>query len=179
MAGGCGYRRWSLPRYQCLRQECLRPSRLPLHAPTRWQSHNLPRSLPERIRRHRWRLPLHPCRKIRVLPAAPARQAELMHVKREIPSNDNLYPTVCYSDLVPKLDGRYLFRDYETTLDYIREADGNTSRSDAPLYALWILSEKVEDLIGIIERHLSDAGCAPPMPPSPAVSTNFPLSEPP
>ncbi len=107
------------------------------------------------------------------------RQAELMHVKREIPSNDDLCPTVCYSDLVPKLDRQYLFRDYETTLEYIKKADSNTSRSDAPLYALWILSEKVEDLIGIIEQHLSDAGCAPPMPPRPAVRTNLPLSEPP
>ncbi len=81
-----------------------------------------------------------------------------MHVKREIPSNDDLCPTVCYSDLVPKSDGEYLFRDYETTLDYIKKADGNTSRSDAPLYALWILSEKVEDLLGIIEQHLNGAG---------------------
>jgi hypothetical protein len=79
------------------------------------------------------------------------RQAELMHVKREIPSNDDVCPTVCYCDLVPRMDGEYLFRDYETTLEYIKKADSNTSRRDAPLYALWILSEKVEDLIGIIE----------------------------
>src|SRR2546427_11356768 len=102
-----------------------------------------------------------------------------MHVKREIPSNDDLCPTVCYSDLVPKLDGNYLFRDYETTLAYIKEADSNTSRSDAPLYALWILSENVEDLLGLIQQHLSGEGCTPPIPPRPAVSTNFPLSEPP
>jgi len=107
------------------------------------------------------------------------RQAELMHIRREIPSNDNLCPTICYSDLVPKLDGEYLFRDHDTTLDYIKKADSNTSRSDAPLYALWILSEKVEDLLGIFQQHLSDGACAPPMPPNPAVSTNFPLSVPP
>jgi hypothetical protein len=78
------------------------------------------------------------------------RQAELMHVKREIPSNDNLLPTVCYRDLVPKLEGQYLFRDYATTLAYIRQADSNTSRSEAPLYALWLLSEKVEELLGLV-----------------------------
>ena len=82
-------------------------------------------------------------------------QSELMQVKRKIPSNDDLCPTVCYSDLVPKLDGEYLFRDYATTLDYIKQADSSTSRSDAPLYALWILSENVEDLLGLIEQHLS------------------------
>jgi hypothetical protein len=107
------------------------------------------------------------------------RQSELMHVKREIPSNDDLCPRVCYSDLVPNLNGQYLFRDYETTLAYIKEADSHTSRSEAPLYALWILSEHVEDLLGLVEQHLNGVGCAPPMPPSPAVSTNLPLRVPP
>jgi len=86
------------------------------------------------------------------------RQAELMHIRREIPSSDNLFPRVCYTDLAPKLDGQYLFRDYETTLAYIREADDNTSRKDAPLYALWILSENVEDLLGLVEQHLNAIG---------------------
>ena len=86
------------------------------------------------------------------------RQAELMHIRREIPSNDNLIPRVCYSDLAPKLDGQYLFRDYETTLAYIKEVDGNTSRKEAPLYALWLLSENVEDLLGLIEQHLNGVG---------------------
>jgi hypothetical protein len=86
------------------------------------------------------------------------RQAELIHIRREIPSNDNLIPRVCYSDLVPKLDGQYLFRDYETTLAYIKEVDGNTSRKEAPLYALWLLSENVEVLLGLIEQHLNGAG---------------------
>lgn len=106
------------------------------------------------------------------------RQAELMHIKREKPSNGDLCPTVCYSDLVPKLDGQYLFRDYETTLAYIKQADCNTSRSAAPLYALWILSENVEDLLGLVQQHLEGNGWAPPMPPRPAVRTNLPLSEP-
>jgi len=104
--------------------------------------------------------------------------ADSMRVKREISSNDNLCPTLCYSDLVPKLDGEYLFRDYETTLNYIKKADSNTSRSDAPLYALWILSENVEDLLGLIQWHLNGEGCAPPMPPNPAVNTNLPLRVP-
>ncbi len=99
---------------------------------------------------------------LRVLPSRTwhsiQRQAELMHVKREISSNDNLIPRVCYSDLVPKLDGQYLFRDYETTLAYIKEADSNTSRTDAPLYALWLLSENVEDLLGLVEQHLNGVG---------------------
>jgi len=107
------------------------------------------------------------------------RQAELMHIRRETPSSDDLCPTVCYRDLVPKLDGHYLFRDYETTLDYIKTADSNTSRSDAPLYALWLLSENVEDLLGLIEQHLSGVAWAPPMPPNPAVRINLPFSEPP
>ncbi len=106
------------------------------------------------------------------------RQAELMHIRREIPSNDDLLPRVCYSDLIPNLDGQYLFRDYETTMAYIREADGKTSRKEAPLYALWLLSENVEDLLGLIEQHLEGEGCAPPMPPKPAVRINLPLREP-
>jgi hypothetical protein len=107
------------------------------------------------------------------------RQAELMQVRREIPSADDLCPTVCYRDLAPKRDGQYLFRDYAATLAYIKEADSHTSRSEAPLYALWLLSEKVEDLLGLIEQHLNGVGCAPPIPPRPALSTNFPLREPP
>lgn len=106
-------------------------------------------------------------------------QAELMRVRREIPSSDDLLPGLCYSDLVPGQDGEYLFRDYATTLAYIKEAIRLTSRSSAPLYALWILSEHVEDLVGLIEQHLNGVGCAPPMPPNPAVRMNLPLSEPP
>jgi hypothetical protein len=107
------------------------------------------------------------------------RQSELMDVRREVPSNDDVCPTLCYNDLVPGTDEQYLFRDYETTLSYIKHADSNSSRIDMPLYPIWILSEKVEDLTEIVERHLSDAGWAPPIPPSPAVNTNLPLSVPP
>lgn len=101
-----------------------------------------------------------------------------MHIRREIPSNDDLFSRVCYSDLAPNLDGQYLFRDYATTLAYIKEADSNTSRSEAPLYALWLLSEHVEDLLGLVEQHLGGVGWAPPIPPKPAVRINLPFSEP-
>jgi len=104
------------------------------------------------------------------------RQAEIMQVKREIPSNDDVCPTLCYSDLVPGLDGKYLFRDYETTLEYIKKADSNTSRSVAPLYTIWILSEKIEDLVELVERHSGGVGCAPPRP---AVSAMRPRKVPP
>ncbi len=90
------------------------------------------------------------------------RQATEMGLNREFLANDDLLPTICYSDLVPKLDGQYLFRDYETTLAYIKEAIGSTSRGDRPLYALWILSENVEDLLGIVQSHLEGSEQAEP-----------------
>jgi hypothetical protein len=43
---------------------------------------------------------------------------------------------------LPKLDGQYLFRDYETMLDYVKIACDNTFREKAPLYPLWLLSEQ-------------------------------------
>lgn len=82
-------------------------------------------------------------------------QAELMQVKRQIPSDNEIRPTATYSDNVPKLDGKYLFRDYETTLAYIKQADRNSSRSEAPLYPVWLFSEKVEDLTALVEEHLN------------------------
>ncbi len=106
-------------------------------------------------------------------------QAQAMQVWREMPTKDDLFQAICYRDLVPNLDGQYLFRDYATTLAYIKKADSHTSRSAAPLYALWLLSENVEELLGLIEQLLNGVGCAPPMPPKPAVRTNLPRSEPP
>src|SRR2546427_10178380 len=61
----------------------------------------------------------------------------------------------CLLDFMPKLDGQYLFRDYETTLQYVKIACDNTAREEAPLYALWLLSEKVEDLASLLEGDLS------------------------
>ena len=77
-----------------------------------------------------------------------------MGLKRELPADDDLLPAICYSDLAPRLDGQYLFRDYETTLAYIKEAIRNTSRLEAPLYALWILSEKVENMLALVDPYL-------------------------
>ena len=50
------------------------------------------------------------------------------------------------------------------------KADSNTSRTVEPLYPIWILSEKVEDLLGIVDQHLDGSSCAPPIPPKPDVS---------
>ena len=61
----------------------------------------------------------------------------------------------CYLDFMPKLGGKYLFRDYETTLQYVKIACDNTAREIAPLYALWLLSEKVEDLASLLEGDLN------------------------
>lgn len=55
---------------------------------------------------------------------------------------------------MPGLDGNYLFRDYETTLYYVKIASSSTARVTAPLYALWIQSEKVEDLASLLEGDL-------------------------
>src|SRR5690242_16630346 len=60
----------------------------------------------------------------------------------------------CFLDFMPKLDGKYLFRDYETTLQYVKIAVDNTARVEAPLYALWLLSEKVEDLASLFDGDL-------------------------
>jgi hypothetical protein len=61
---------------------------------------------------------------------------------------------------MPKLDGKYLFRDYETPLEYVKIACDNTARGKVPLYALWLLSEKVEDLASILEGDLSVSATA-------------------
>src|SRR5262249_42490198 len=61
----------------------------------------------------------------------------------------------CFLDFMPKLDGKYLFRDYETTLQYVKIACNNTAREEAPLYALWLLSEKVEDLANLFDADLN------------------------
>ncbi|HLI91161.1 MAG TPA: recombinase family protein [Ktedonobacteraceae bacterium] len=79
-------------------------------------------------------------------------------LKEEIPWQ------VCYRDFMPKLDGNYLFRDYETTLHYIQIASGSTIRLEAPLYALWILSEKVEDLANLFDGDLNTEAVAVTIP---------------
>jgi hypothetical protein len=71
--------------------------------------------------------------------------ASSISIERNILSNDQIPLSVCYRDFMPKLDGNYLFRDYETTLDCIKEACSNTVKSKAPLSALWLLSASFEE----------------------------------
>jgi len=89
-------------------------------------------------------------------------QADRMDIRRQIFSNDDLLPHICYSDLVPKLDGQYLFRNYDTTLAYIKGAVRQTSRIEAPLCALWILSEKDDVLRTAVEHRLGGMEQAEP-----------------
>jgi hypothetical protein len=56
---------------------------------------------------------------------------------------------------MPKLDGQSLFRDYETRLHCVKIVCDNTAREIAPLYALWLLSENVEDLARLLEGDLN------------------------
>jgi hypothetical protein len=128
--------------------------------PTRYGAYRLREEEKEILKTHYPRSP-----RLELLKLLPDRtwnsirdQAQAMQVWREVPSKDDLFQAICYRDLVPRLDGQYLFRDFETTLAYIREADDNTSRKKAPLYALWLLSEHVEDLLGLIEQHLAGVG---------------------
>jgi len=83
------------------------------------------------------------------------RYASINHLKRPHSIKDEVPLFACYKDFMPKLDGQYLFRDYETTLHYVKIACDNTAREKAPLYALWLLSKKVENLAHILEGDLS------------------------
>jgi hypothetical protein len=56
-----------------------------------------------------------------------------------------------YKDFVPRLDGRYPFRDYETTLRYVTIACENTVKEKAPLFPFWLLSKNVEDLAYLLD----------------------------
>jgi len=86
-------------------------------------------------------------------------QTSLIGMKREIPAEPGICVGVSYKDMVPKLDGQFLFGDYETTLGYIKKANSSTAKSEVPLYAIWILSENVEDLIALVERDLHKDTC--------------------
>jgi hypothetical protein len=87
-------------------------------------------------------------------------QAGLMQVRREIPSDYGICMGMSYRDLVPRLNGQYLFRDYETTLTYIKEAIRNTTKSEAPLYAFWVLSDTVAGLNDLlVQWHLGGEDC--------------------
>lgn len=90
-----------------------------------------------------------------------SRHANLNKIWRENPTKEEIPYQVCYRDFTPNMDGKYLFRDYETTLHYIKTACANTARKKAPLYALWILSEKLGDLAGFVKGDLSLIAEAP------------------
>jgi hypothetical protein len=92
------------------------------------------------------------------------RHASLNHIERPHSIKEDIPIFACYRDFMPKLDGQYLFRDYETTLHYIKIACDNTEREEAPLYALWLLSEKVEDLASLLEGDLNMGAVAVIMP---------------
>jgi hypothetical protein len=83
------------------------------------------------------------------------RHASVNHLYRSHSIKEDIPIFACYLDFMPKLDGQYLFRDYETTLQYVKIACDNTAREEAPLYALWLLSERVEDLANLLEGHLN------------------------
>ncbi len=80
--------------------------------------------------------------------------ASSQKLKREIFANDDMPVGVCYRDFFMP-DGNYLFRDYETTLEKIKEASRNTARREAPFYPLW-LAEKDEDLASLLNCNLAD-----------------------
>jgi len=74
------------------------------------------------------------------------RHASVNHLYRLHSIKEDIPLFACFLDFMPKLDGKYLFRDYETTLQYVKIACDNTARVEAPLYALWLLSEKADTL---------------------------------
>jgi hypothetical protein len=83
------------------------------------------------------------------------RHASVNHLYRLHSVKEDIPLFACFLDFMPKLDGKYLFRDYETTLQYVKIACDNTARVEAPLFALWLLSEKVEDLANLFDGHLN------------------------
>ena len=88
------------------------------------------------------------------------RHASVNHIERPHSVREDIPLFACYQDFMPNLDGRYLFRDYETTRHYVTIACDNTAREKAPLYALWLLSEKVEDLASLLEGDLNMSATA-------------------
>jgi Predicted hydrolase (HD superfamily) len=88
------------------------------------------------------------------------RHASVNHIHRAYPAREEIPIFACFRDFMPKLDGKYLFRDYETTLHYVKIACDNTARVESPLFALWILSEKVEDLTSLFNGDLGTGATA-------------------
>jgi hypothetical protein len=79
-------------------------------------------------------------------------QRRSLGLKREVWSPDGICTNACYRAIMP--NGEYLFGDFETTMGVIQTAINNTAKSVAPLYASWLLSDQVEDLVEIVDRHL-------------------------
>jgi len=88
-------------------------------------------------------------------------QRRFLGLKREVWSPDGICANACYRDIMP--NGEYLFGDFETTMEVIQTAISNTTKSVAPLYALWLLSEHVENLVEIVDRHLDEVAQASPL----------------
>lgn len=88
-------------------------------------------------------------------------QTRRMEIKRQRWEPDGICSNACYRDIMP--NGEYLFGDFETTMQVIQTAISNTAKSVAPLYALWLLSERVEDLAEIVDRHLDGVAQASPL----------------
>jgi len=98
-------------------------------------------------------------RKVFLFPEIPEEDRERPHSVRED------FPLfACYQDVVPKLDGHYLLSDYDTTLRYVKAACDTTARGRDPLYALWLLSEHIEDLICLLDGDLQTGAVAVTMP---------------
>lgn len=74
------------------------------------------------------------------------RYASVNGIRRENPAMDAIPHDVsyCYRDFEPKLDGEYLFGDYETTLQYITIANANTSKKGNVLYPIWLAWENTD-----------------------------------
>ena len=88
------------------------------------------------------------------------RHASVNQIYRPHSVREDIPLFACFKDFMPKLDDKYLFRDYQTTLEYVKIACDNTARGKVPLYALWLLSEKVEDLASILEGDLNMSATA-------------------
>jgi len=66
--------------------------------------------------------------------------ANALGIKREIYLQDKIFRYACYTDL--KVGGRWLFGDYETTVNIIREVKNEVG--DNLLYPVWLLSANLE-----------------------------------
>lgn len=85
-------------------------------------------------------------------------QATLAQIKRAVPKSHDIPRNACYRDLVPKLDGNYLFGDYQTTVDCIAQADCHTARKGSPLYPIWVLPADANSMAFLVQGDLMLTG---------------------